>query len=295
MRGSRWAISAVAVNAILASVSQAHTNSCISSTDGFWDESRLWSLNKPPSIKQSAILITNAASETVTIDSITATHFKSTLTISNLVIAPPPGSTDVLYLDNTGTIALHILDGLTIGVLPPINPPVGGSELIGTNSTLIVDGLLGGQLQDNGTLVITGGSLITTNCSLLVASSSLSFSPSVGLLIISNAQVQARDITITSSSSESLSSGRIEVVGGRMTLTSFLAVGNGFENSQGSFFVANGGLLVVTNNETDIGGSYESSGILTVSNANFFANDPGRGHRCSAPFNYRDTLQGRCC
>ena len=79
MRQAVWLILAVAINATLAAVSQAQTNSCISSVDGFWDEARIWSLAAPPSIAQSAILITNAASETVTIDSTTATHFKNTL------------------------------------------------------------------------------------------------------------------------------------------------------------------------------------------------------------------------
>jgi hypothetical protein len=267
MRGSRWAISAVAVNAILATISQANTNSCIGSTDGFWDEARIWSLNKPPSIRESAILITNDASETVTIDSTTATHFKNTLTISNLVIAPPPGSTDVLYLDNTGTIALHILDGLTIGVLPPINPPVGGSELIGTNSTLIVDGLLGGQLEDDGTMVITGGSLITTNCTLQVATTFF-----YGLLIISNSVVQARDVGIASGVD---TIGTIELIGGTMTLSSSLIVGNGDEYSQGSMLVANAS-LVVTNGGIGIGGG-GSYGIMTLTNATVLASGMGLG------------------
>src|ERR1035437_7738166 len=108
-------ILAVAINATLATISQAHTNSCISSTDGFWDESRIWSLAKPPSIRQSAILITNAASETVTIDSTTASRFKSTMTISNVSVSVLSGS-DTLYLDNTGTTALHIINGLAIGI-----------------------------------------------------------------------------------------------------------------------------------------------------------------------------------
>src|ERR1017187_6078386 len=186
MKRAVWLMLAVAVNAILAAVSQAQTNSCISSTDGFWDEARIWSLNKPPSIRDSAILITNAASETVTIDSTTATHFKSTLTISNLDISPFPGSTDTLYLDNTGTIALHILDGLSLGIRSEY-PYSGGAVLISSNSTLVVDGSLGGQLQDNGTIVIAGGSLITTNCSLQIAVPSNNY---VGLLSISNAIVQ---------------------------------------------------------------------------------------------------------
>jgi len=256
---------AVAINAIIAAISQAQTNSCISSTGGFWHVAQLWSLAKPPSIVQPAVLITNAASATVVIDTITANSFTSTLTISNLSVSPPSGSTDTLYLENTGTIALHILNGLAIDINPV--SPFGGGELICTNSTLIIDGLSGGQLQDDGTMVIMGGSLIVTNCSLQVAAS---FYPAAGLLIISNGVAQARDVTITSGDS---SSGTIEVMGGTMVLSSFLIVGNGIDGSPASMLVANGGQLIVTNDETDIGGNYESSGNLTVSNAGFLAAD----------------------
>jgi hypothetical protein len=267
MRRTVWLTLAIAINAILATVSQAQTNSCISSTDGFWDEARIWSLEKPPSIRQSAILITNDASETVTIDSTTATHFKSTLTISNLDISPQSGSTDVLYLDNTGTIALHILDGLTIGVQPPIYPPGGVAVLISSNSTLIVDGLLGGQLEDDGTMVFTGGSLITTNCTLQVATTFF-----YGLLIISNSVVQARDVGIASGVD---TIGTIELIGGTMTLSSSLIVGNGDVNSQGSMLVANAS-LVVTNGGIGIGGG-GSYGIMTLTNATVLASGMGLG------------------
>jgi hypothetical protein len=267
MKRAVLVILAVAVNAILTAVSQAHTNSCISSTDGFWDEARIWSLNRPPSIHQSAILITNAASETITIDSDTARHFKHTLTISNLNVSAPSGSTDTLYLDNTGTIALHILNDLTIGVKPTGNPYGGISELVTTNSTLVVDGITGGQIRDDGTIVIMGGSLITTNCSLRVADLTLG---GVGFLIISNGTVLARDIIINSGES---STGIIELFGGTITLSSSLNVGDGTGDAPGALFVANGGLLVVTNAETFMGGIESSGGTMTVSNATFLGAD----------------------
>ena len=237
MKRTVWLIMAVAVNAILATVSQAQTNSCISSTDGFWDEARIWSLAKPPSIRQSAILITNDASETITIDSTTATEFKSTMTVSNLSVSAPYGSVDTLYLDNTGTVALHILDGLTIGIGPAnFDNTFATTEgaLITTNSTLIVDGLQGGQLQDDGTLVIAGGSLITTNCSLQVA---VLLDDAVGLLIISDAVVQARDVSIAQGGP---STGSIELFGGTMTLSSSLTVGSasGLGENYGTMLVA---------------------------------------------------------
>jgi len=270
MKRTVWLTLAFVVNAILAAVSQAQTNSCVSSTDGFWDEARIWSLNKPPSIHQSAVLITNAASETVTIDSTTATKFKSTMTISNLDISPYQGSTDTLYLDNTGTTALHILDSLTIALRPDY--PYGGEgQLFSTNSTLIVDGLLGGQLQDNGTMVIAGGLLITTNCSLYVAGSISSPFNTVGLLILSNAVVQTRDVTIASASP---SSGTLELIGGTMTMSSSLNIGTGEEQARGSLLVANGALLVVTNGEISTfewGPASDSGGIITVSNATMLA------------------------
>jgi len=247
------------------------TNSWTAPSGGIWERANRWDEGLP-SIAQSAVIISNANSKVVTINARTARKFPDSLTITNLTVSAPSGVGNTLFLHNTGTIALHILNALTIGLIPD-NSPGGESELISTKSTLIVDGLLGGQLQNNGTMIITGGSLITTNCSLLVAGSSLSFSPSVGFLVISNAVVRARDITITSASSESLSHGSIELVGGTMTLSSFLTVGDGFDNSQGSLLVANGARLVVTNDETEIGGFSESTGSMTVSNATFLAAD----------------------
>jgi hypothetical protein len=254
MRRTVWLILAIVINPILVTVSQAQTNSCISPTDGFWDEARLWSLHKPPSIKQSAVLITNSTSKTVTIDKTTATNFKSTLTISNLIVSAPAGGIDTLYIDDTGTIALHILDGLTVGTTD------GGSELIGSNSTVIVDGLRGGQLQDASTMVITSGLLITTNCSILISAPS---SAATGLLILSNAVVQARDIIIGESGN-----GTMEIIGGTITLSSSLSI-DGIQQSQGNLLVADGGLLVVTNGNTDIGGEIDSGATLVVSNASF--------------------------
>lgn len=288
MRRTVWLTVAVVINAILVTVSQAQTNSCISSVDGFWDEARLWSLAEPPSVSQSAILITNAATETVTIDSITANSFTNTLTITNLTVSPSSDSTDTLYLDNTGTIALHILDGLTIGISPE-SIPAGGAELISTNSTLIVDGLLGGQLQDSGTIIITGGSFIATNCSLQVGASYAS-----GLLIISNGAAQARDVSIVGGED---TSGTIEVIGGTMILSSSLALGGSDEGSQGNLLVANGGLLVVTNDTTYIGEGFGCSGSITITNATMLADDVvvGAGSHCGGGLFVEDgtvTLNG---
>jgi hypothetical protein len=260
MGRSGWLILAVAANAIVASLSQAQTNSCISSTGGFWDEARLWSLATPPSLAQSAVLITNAAAETVTIDSTTAHHFKSTMTISNLNI-----STDTISLDNAGATALHILNSLTIGIT--FNNfgdefSIGG-KLITTNSTVVVDGLSGGQIQDNGTIVIAGGSLIATNCGFQLAVSA--DNTSSGFLGISNGFLNVRDVSVGSASSSG-SGGLVEVIGGTMTVSSSLTLGfaTGGGGAYGTLLVANGGWVVVTNAGTGI-----YSGSVMVSNATF--------------------------
>jgi hypothetical protein len=263
--------STLIVFASLMVISVAHsqtTNSWIAPSGGKWERAIRWG-DGLPSVTQSVVIISNASSKIVTINTRTAHKFRSSLTISNLTVSAPDGVSNTLFLNRTRSIALHILNGLTIGIGPD-NSSGGESELISTKSTLIVDGLLGGQLQDNGTMAITGGSLITTNCSLEVATSSSSSSPAVGLLVISNGLVRARDVTIASGNP---SSGTIEVIGGTMTLSSSLTVGNGLQNSPGSFLMASGGLLVVTNDETDIGGFFESSGSLTVSDASFLAAD----------------------
>ncbi len=122
-------------------------------------------------------------------------------------------------------------------------------------------------------MVIAGGSLITTNCSLYVAGSISDPFNAVGLLIISNAVVQARDVTIASASP---SSGTIELIGGKMTMSSSLNIGTGEEQARGSLLVANGALLVVTNggmSTFEWGPASELGGIITVTNATMLARE----------------------
>jgi len=117
-------------------------------------------------------------------------------------------------------------------------------------------------------VVIIGGALITTNCSLLVAGSFEGPYDITGLLIISNGVVEARGVYIAL---DFPSSGTLELLGGTMTLSSSLTVGTyggTYPGGYGSLLVANGGLLVVTNDETGI-----ESGTMTVSNATFLAAD----------------------
>ena len=272
MKRCRQLMAALFLATIFSTNSFAQANSYISSTNGFWDEARLWSLTTPPSVSQSGIFITNDVSLAVVIDSITAMNFPGTLTVSNLNIYTAYGNISTLYVENTGTIALHVLTGLTIGYNPnDFITFLGESVLISSNSTLVVDGLLDGDLLDDGTMVFTDSSLITTNCTLLVAAANVDYG-ATGLLIISNSVVQARDITITSGDSSDPSSGTLEVFGGTITLSSSLTVGNGGESSQAHLFVGNGAVVVVTNDDTNIQGAFfQGFGTMTVTGSTYLA------------------------
>jgi hypothetical protein len=131
------------------------TNSWTSSTSGKWETGANWSLNVPPFIGHSLVLITNAGTKTVNNDATTATGFPSTLTISNLVIGAPAGATNTLLLAHGGTSTpLRILKTLTIN---------SGGALVINNSALSIEGPSGNPLGVDGALTLNGGSLTITN------------------------------------------------------------------------------------------------------------------------------------
>jgi hypothetical protein len=238
-------------------ISQAQINSYVGATDGFWDEARFWSLATPPSISQSGIFITNNISKTVTIDSITANSFPTTLTIGNLTISSNSGCTNALALTDTSVTPLHIIDGLTIST----------GLLTVANSFLLVDGLSSGAVQNDGTIKVVDGSFIATNCSLLIGGQ---HDNSTGSLIVSNGFVLARDVTTGGGPVNA--SGGIEVSGGMMTLLSSLSLGLGADKSSGGLLVRNGGLFVVTNGAI-VAGGFEGHGSINVTNAALLAGE----------------------
>ena len=276
-----WLTFTVAISAIVATISSAQTNSYISATDGFWDEARLWSLAAPPSITQSGIFITNAASVNVTIDSITASEFPETLTISNLTISAPSNVTNTLFLQNTGSIALQILSDLDIE---------SGGSLVSTNSTLSV----AGSLTDNGMVVFSGGdSLFLTNGTLTVGGLV------DGVFIMSNGIVHANEVLIGPPVGGG-ASGTLSFSGGTMIVDGILGISAGSPNFNGFMFVSDGGLVVATNGATLIGNvlaGENAAGSLVVTNATFLGNDVwvGNGYRGSGALTVDDgtvTLNG---
>jgi len=131
------------------------TNSWTNSVSGRWDNGTNWSLGGAPLITLSAILITNANSKTVTIDSNTAANFPATMSVSNLTISAPGVSTNTLSVVNTGSIApLHVLSSCIIS---------NGGAMTFSNATLQVDGRSSGVADFEGPVTLSGGALITSN------------------------------------------------------------------------------------------------------------------------------------
>jgi hypothetical protein len=191
--------------------------------DGFWDEGIHWSLGRPPSITDSSNVITNPTNKTVAVDFFTAGFFPETLTVSNLVLSAPPGSTNTLILDNMNDwddlAPLKILRGLSVG---------NGGVLIITNSDLQVDGLTGGSFSIDGTVMMFSGCLVTTNASFVVGNQSAgSFTMRGGAAIM-------RDITVAAKIG---SGGTLTVTGGVLIANSIIVT-----NSAGSLIFDAGSL-----------------------------------------------------
>jgi hypothetical protein len=131
------------------------TNSWTNSLSGKWETGVNWSLNVPPFIGQSLVLITNAGTKTVNNDATTATGFPSTLTISNLVIGAPGGAINTLSLAHGSTSTpLRILKSLNIN---------SGGALVINNSAFSVEGPSGNPLGIDGALTLNGGLMTITN------------------------------------------------------------------------------------------------------------------------------------
>src|ERR1035438_967083 len=117
---------------------QAQINSWVSSSSGKWEVASNWSFGAPTAA--DSIYITNAYSKTATIDATTAGSFSSTLTIDNLWISAPNGSTNTLQVLDTGDVPFDINNALTIAS--------GGSMLVSNsawgpqNSLTVSNGLL---------------------------------------------------------------------------------------------------------------------------------------------------------
>lgn len=184
------------------------------------------------------MLISNANTKIVTIDSTTSGSFSNTMTISNLVLSAPGASVNTLRLLNAGTAKpLRVLDSFAIG---------SGGAVVITGSTLQVDGMLGGSFVVNGTVMVGGGNIIVTNTSFYVGSSGRgSMTTSNGTSVLAGyGAVGAANLT-------SGSQGTLTIAGGTQAQTSALDVGL-LAGDTGTVWVTTGQLLI-TNDFLTVG------------------------------------------
>jgi len=283
-------------------IASAQTNSFVGTADAFWDEARFWSLATPPSISQSAILITNEVSKTVTIDSITANNFPETLTISNLTISANSGYTNVLALTNTGTTTpLYVVTGLAIE---------GGGGIAISEAALVVDGTFGtfgqviasnsfiqagaiaiGDNYSEGAMTVDGGTMTTTSGGLLIAacqqcSQGYLIVSGEGVLNITNGDTYLGNVgaynhgTLTISNSTFFAAqvllgqgfrcvGNFNIVGGTVTLNGALITSEEYGGQSAGYVFLNGGKLIVTNADTWIPAGDHGSSSMTVADGLF--------------------------
>ncbi|HUI05393.1 MAG TPA: thrombospondin type 3 repeat-containing protein, partial [Verrucomicrobiae bacterium] len=116
-----------------------------------WEAGSNWVLGVAPASSQ-AVYITNAASKTVTVDGTTvlSNALNGCLSVSNLSVTAPLGSTNTLRLSDTAAGTLAVLNNLTVGL---------NGELSVSNSNLRVDGAAGGNLVIDGAVVLQSGTI----------------------------------------------------------------------------------------------------------------------------------------
>lgn len=152
-------------------------NSWASNTGGKWETGGNWSLNVPPFSGQPVVSITNAGTKTVRNDADTVAVAPGTLTLSNLVLSAPSGSTNTLLLAHGGTeTPLRILETIQVKRGGALTIDHAAVHLVAPSITgLTVDGsvaLLAGQIQasSGGNQIVVGdagsGTLIVSNGTL---------------------------------------------------------------------------------------------------------------------------------
>jgi uncharacterized repeat protein (TIGR03803 family)/T5SS/PEP-CTERM-associated repeat protein len=205
-------------------------NSWTNAASSKWETATNWLLGKAPSVSDGADFVTNANTKTVTIDATTAASYPGTMTVNNLTLSGPSGSTNTLALSNAGTNSTPFLisGALTIG---------GGGLVSVANSTLEVDNAGGGNPGVDGVLIGVFGSantLAITNGGQVVNSSGY-----LGYYTGSSNNVVL--VTGPGSVWSSSSSGRFCV---------------GYNGASNQLTVANGGQVV---NSNDVYVGFESS------------------------------------
>jgi hypothetical protein len=209
--------------------SVAQTNSWISPTRGYWDDYTKWSLGVAPSTNgQTLILITNDVDSEVTIDSITADDYPTTMIISDLVVSAPGVATNTLELSEAGTnTPLQVLDTLII---------TNGGVLDLSDSALSVEGSSNAGFSVDGSVFIEGNSVVTITPSLYAGLDS----NALGSITVTGGQV----VLMSGGAIGVNSAGQMTLCNAQLDAWNDVFVGSG-EGSTGAFSI-NGGTFIPT-------------------------------------------------
>jgi hypothetical protein len=280
MTGLKFWVQGCAVVATLGIAVAAHgqVNRWISPTHGFWETGTNWSAGRPSS--GHSLFITNAISKFVTIDNGTVDDAPSSLTVSNLTMSAPLGTTNTLDMFDT------------FGAVTPVPLRIRNTCTIGTRAVLSVDTseirigeLTNGKLIVNGSVDVVVGRLAVTNSSanaeLLIQAGTLTF----------NGGTMTTDRLVATNSAQSVMMFRRGTLHTRATTVANdnpFVVGNGTQNAVMNLL---GGVhsfadtLVITNNAALTGcgtlvGTVINHGTITAScaMASFIFDGPVTNH-----------------
>jgi len=249
-------LACILASGILAPSAVAQTNRWTNSVSGFWHDPLNWSTGLPASTQQFTF-VTNATTKVVTIDATTSGSFPGSMTISNLTIGAPAGTSNTLQLTNAGVATpLRIFNNFTLSA------STAGSALLITNSALQVDGTV---WRADGNSTILDGVVVATNSTVSVGSTTN------GQMSVSGGDVRFAQLRIGDSGT---GRGTLTITGGKVTV--FKAAAQSFfvgfsAGSSGTVWLT-GGQLVVSN-ATFIGDG--GIGQMIISNATLHA--PGAG------------------
>jgi hypothetical protein len=218
-----------------------------------------------PSIADTAEIITNADSKTVTIDATTSGLHTNSMAINHLVVSGPGAAINTLLLDNAGTLTpLHVAGIIQLGTNGHM--VIVNSAVVGDNSVSI------GNSSPSSSLVVSNdGSLIVTNSSRTgsVVVNGGSFLVGVGTFKTDNLVVTNGGV-LQHAQTYRVDNATVTIAGGTSQFGSNLVVGSS-ANATGSVAMTSGS-LVVSNGVIGVGnnGTYtDGSGVgqMTVSNA----------------------------
>ena len=215
------------------------TNSWIATINDVWQNDVRWSLGVAPSNDQTAVLITNDVTKTITLNSATPAGNR---TISNLTVRGVGPAVNTLQLTNMGAATpLLILDTFSLG---------SNATLRVTNSVLNV-----GTLNIDGSVTnLAGGQILADGITFTISNLGNGNFASV------DGSLQAGIITIPLLGNHSST---MTLIRGTNTVLTRLTIGSSIR-ATGAVWVTNGD-LVMTNATAEIGRA--GIGQLTLSNS----------------------------